>query len=112
MLGFGRSYVTQAQLAAAVKTLNERINLMATQAEIDALTTALTQVSTDLATTQSDLAASSTKLQAEINALSAANPTLDLTALQAAAAPIDGVVEALDTAAQQIGALVPTPPAT
>ena len=69
---------------------------MSTQADVDALTVAVTQISTDLAT-------ASTTLQAEIDKLVAANPALDLTALTAAIAPIDAAVNALDT-------LAPTPP--
>lgn len=69
---------------------------MASQADVDALTSAVDQVSADLASAQS-------KLQAEIDALAAANPSLDLTALQAAVAPLDSAVVAL-------GDLTPTPP--
>lgn len=69
---------------------------MATQAEVDAITEELHTVSADLADTSS-------KLQAEIDALASANPSLDLSGLQAAAAPLDASVRAL-------GNLVPTPP--
>lgn len=106
-------YVTQAELRSALDEINERINQMSTseQSQIDTITAELTQVSTDVATVQTDLAASSTALQAEIDALQSANPELDLTALTAAAAPIDAAVQALDTAAKAVGGLVPTPPA-
>jgi paraquat-inducible protein B len=90
-------YVTGAQLSRAVAELNERIDGMATQAAVDALTTELAQVAVDLHT-------ASATLQSEIDALAAANPTLDLSALQAAATPLDGQAQAL-------AALVPTPPA-
>jgi hypothetical protein len=81
----------------ALTHIHERLDLMATQADVDALTTAVDQIATDLTAAQS-------KLQAEINALAAANPGLDLTALQAAVAPVDAAVQAL-------GALAPSPPA-
>ena len=67
------------------------------QAAVDTLTSELGQVATDLH-------AASVKLQSEINALATTNPQLDLTALQAAAAP-------LDAQAQALAALVPDPAA-
>jgi hypothetical protein len=90
-------YVTRTELLSAVHTLNERIDGMATQADVDALTTTVDQVAADLSTAQ-------VKLQSEIDALGTANPRLDLTALNAAVAPLDSAVQAL-------GALTPTPPA-
>ena|ERR1035437_7181404 len=75
----------------AINELQE--NQMSTQAQVDALTAELTQVA-------SDLVASSAALQTEIDSLSAANPGVSLTALQAAA-------DALDPAVKAIGALVP-----
>jgi len=90
-------YVTHEQLERALEEINERIDGMSTQADVDALTTAVDQVATDLG-------AAKTELQSEIDALSAANPGLNLTALQAAIAPVDSAVQAL-------GALKPTPPA-
>lgn len=90
-------FVTQERFERALGEVHERIDGMATQADVDALTVAVGQISTDLATAQ-------TELQAEIDSLSAANPGLDLTALQAAVAPVDEAV-------QQLGALKPTPPA-
>lgn len=82
---------------SAVHNLNERIDLMATQADVDAITAEVGQIA-------ADLDADTTKLQTEIDALAAANPSLDLTALQAAVTPLDAKALAL-------GALVPTPPA-
>jgi multidrug resistance efflux pump len=76
----------------AIHDLQE--NQMSTQADVDAVTTAVDQVATDLVTTQS-------ALQAEIDLLASANPSLDLSALQAAVAPLDASVQAL-------GALQPT----
>lgn len=68
---------------------------MSTQADVDALTAAVNQVSTDVATAQ-------TTLQAEIDKLAAANPALDLSGLTAAVGALDPAVQALD-------ALAPTP---
>ncbi len=70
---------------------------MATQADVDAITTQVSQVA-------SDLKAAQASLQAEIDSLGSANPTLDLTALQTAVAP-------LDSAVQSLGGLKPTPKA-
>ena len=68
---------------------------MATQADVAALTTAVGVVANNLETAKS-------VLQGEIDALAAANPGLNLTALQAAVAPLDSAVQAL-------AALKPTP---
>lgn len=70
---------------------------MATQADIDQLTQQVTQV-------QTDLQSSTTEIQAEIDRLAAANPQIDVSALQAAVAPLDDKVKAL-------GQITPTPPA-
>ena len=77
--------------------IERKLTHMATQADVDAITTAVTQVAVDLATAKTDL-------QTEIDSLVTANPALDLTALQAAVAPVDAAVVALET-------LKPTPPA-
>lgn len=69
---------------------------MSTQAQVDALTAAVAQVSADLAT-------ASETLQAEIDNLANANPAIDLSALTAAVEPLDAAVNALDS-------LAPTPP--
>jgi hypothetical protein len=66
---------------------------MATQADVDALTAAVSGVSTDLA-------AAVTNIQAEIAALQTANPALDLSALQTAVSglvTVQGTVDALET---------------
>lgn len=70
---------------------------MASQADVDALTAALAQEDSDLNTAV-------TGIQAEIAALQAANPALDLTALSA---QVDATAVAVAAAA----ALVPAPPA-
>lgn len=79
----------------AIHNIEERQTM--TQADIDALTAQVDKVATDLAAAQA-------KLQTEIDNLAAANPGVDLTALQAAVAP-------LDAAAVALGGLTPTPPA-
>jgi outer membrane murein-binding lipoprotein Lpp len=89
--------VTQQEFWHAIEELNERIDQMATQADVDALTTQVQQVAGDLANAQ-------TKLQSEIDQLAANNPSVDLSGLQAAVAP-------LDSAVQSLGAITPTPPA-
>lgn len=92
--------VTTDQLTEALLALYdhiiERMQAMtdATQADIDALTAQVTQVASDLATAQ-------TTLQAEIDKL--AGVGVDVSALQAAVAPLDAAVVAL-------GGLTPTPP--
>jgi hypothetical protein len=83
-------YVTHAEL-------DRRLKGMASQQDVDALTTQVGQVATDLA-------AAKTALQTEIDQLAAANPTVNLAGLQAAVAPLDAAV-------QSLGALTPTPPA-
>lgn len=69
---------------------------MATQADVDALTTALDQVATDLAASQATL-------QVEIDKLAGPNPGLNFDGLRAEVAKLDPM-------AQAIGALKPTPP--
>jgi septal ring factor EnvC (AmiA/AmiB activator) len=91
--------VTTADLNNAVAGLTKQIKAlqeaeMTTQADVDALTQQVDTIATDLATSQG-------KLQAEIDALAAANPSLDLTGLQNAVAPLDAAVVAL-------GGLTPT----
>jgi hypothetical protein len=73
---------------------------MTQQDEIDALTSQVVQVAEDLATAK-------TTLQQEIDGIAAEHPAVDLSALQAAIAP-------LDTAAKALAALKPeaTEPAT
>jgi multidrug resistance efflux pump len=63
-------------------------NQMATQAEVDTITTEVQTVATDLTTAQ-------TALQAEIDSLAAANPSIDLSGLRTAVAPLAGAVTAL-----------------
>ena len=88
-------FVNYEQLKERLEPIERQ--LMSTQADVDAVTALVAQVATDLATAQADL-------QTQIDALAAANPAVSLTALQAAVAPLDAAVVALET-------LAPTPPA-
>jgi hypothetical protein len=92
-------FVTHRELYEAMEFLKERIDKMAeiSQADIDALTAQVQQV-------VSDLEAAKGNLQQELDNLSTANPSVDLTNLRAAVAPLDGAVNALNS-------LQPTPPA-
>lgn len=76
---------------------NERLSKMATQEEVDAITNQVNQVATDVENARATL-------QSEIDSLSSANPGVDVSALQAAVAP-------LDSAVQSLGQIQPTPPA-
>src|SRR5438309_9884094 len=78
-----------------VQYINRRLSHMATQADVDALTQQVGQVASDLQSAQ-------TQLQTEIDNIAAANPNLDLSALQSAIQPLDDSVKAL-------GNLQPTP---
>ena len=83
---------TQAAWRAIQRLERQQVT---TQADVDALTTQAGEIASDLATAKTDL-------QTEIDALSAANPGLDLTALQAAVSP-------LDQAAKDLAGLKPEP---
>jgi predicted nucleic acid-binding Zn-ribbon protein len=71
--------------------------VMATQADVDAILTAVQQVEADIQT-------ASDSIQTELNALANQNPSVDLSALQAE-------VSKLDPAVQALGALTPQAPA-
>ena len=79
---------TLAAAWRAIHSIERQLTHMATQAEVDTITTEVEKVATDLSTAQ-------TALQTEIDALAAANPTLNLSALQTAVAPLDAAVTAL-----------------
>jgi hypothetical protein len=99
-----RRYVTRQEFDRAISQLNERIATMATQADVDAITTQVDQVATDLANAK-------TALQQEIDQLASANPQLNLTALQSAVQPLDGAVQALDALKPDSPPPAATPPA-
>lgn len=90
--------VTSSDLQNAVNKINKRIDKLeaSEQGQIDALTSQVTQVSSDLETATQNL-------QAEIDSLASANPSLDLSALTNAIAPLDEAVNSLNN-------LKPTPP--
>lgn len=80
-------------LQSQVTTLTKDVAKMATQAEVDALTTAVNGVS-------ADLTAAVANISAELTALQNANPSLDLTGLTTAVSGLQGVqatVDALET---------------
>ncbi len=88
-----------AEMATRVTELKELILTTAgnTQADVDALTTAVGQLSAQLTT---DV----TNIQAEIAALQAANPGLNLANLQAAVGTLTNTVGTVNS-------IAPTPPA-
>lgn len=81
--------------------------LKATKEVVDKTATAVTTIQAGIAglqTTQADL-------QGQITALKAANPTLDLTALQASADAVSADVNTVEAAAEAaVTALAPPPP--
>lgn len=79
--------------------------LVATQADVDALTGQVGGLATILGSVQADLAASTAAIQQEIQQLQSG---LDLTALQAAVEPLAGMAQQIDDA---VKALNPAPPA-
>lgn len=91
----------------------ERLILMATQAEIDALTTQLTSSAAASAAATATLIADDASISAEIARLKVANPTLDITALSASVQASIDAVTAAQAAVDATTALVPavTPPA-
>lgn len=80
---------------ATTTALTEMRKTMATQADIDALTTKLSDM-------KDHLTSADAGIQAEIDALKAANPAVDVTALQSAVDALSGQVDAT-------AALVPAP---
>lgn len=92
----------RVSLRAQVAELTKEVKLMATQADVDALTARLAALDTRTTTAVA-------AIQAEIAALQAANPALDLTALTAA-------VSTLETDETSVEGLEPpavvTPPVT
>lgn len=73
---------------------------MATQAELDAATQALTVLTTDVATNVAQLQTDVTNLQALLN-----QPTLDATALDAAVAAAANTASNLDAAVASVTAI-------
>ena len=88
----------------AIMTQQDDLN-----ADVQALTTALADVTTQTG----NVVNLTTQIQAEIAALQAGNPALDLTALDSLAGQASQVSAALDSAVTSLGGLVPPaqPPA-
>jgi TolA-binding protein len=84
-------------------------DIMATQADIDAVTAALVSEDSALNTAVTNLTAADTAIQSEIAALQAANPALDLSGLQAEMTKSQAASAAVATAVAATAALVPAP---
>lgn len=84
----------------AIKRLEE--NQMATQEEVNTITTEVQKVAADLQT-------ASTTLQTEIDNLAAANPAVDLSGLRTAVQPLDAAVQALGNLQPLKAEPAPTP---
>lgn len=98
----------QRQLGHIQQRMQREISVA--QSDIDALTAALSDTNAELGTAMSDLAGDVTNIQAEITALQAAQPELDLTALTAAVAAAQSTADAVVAGVAAAAALVP--PAT
>ncbi len=96
------------QYAIEIALQLQRIeNTMATQADIDALDAEVTAFVTSVTADDSTLITATTGIAAEIVALQAANPTIDLTALQGHVTSLGSAVTQLGTDAASVQALVP-----
>lgn len=105
-----RGYVQDAmnQFATIQKTLAQIGKAMATQADIDALTSAVNDLATTVAADDSALNTAVTAIQAELNSLKAQG--VDVSNLQTAVTGAQSAVADLGTAVSGVQALVP--PAT
>jgi uncharacterized protein YjlB len=84
--------------------------IVATQADVDALTAAVGDLESQVTADETELGTAVAGIQAEIDALKNANPALDLTGLQAKVTDAQSAVTDLGTAVSSVSALVP--PAT
>jgi chromosome segregation ATPase len=100
--------VNQQQQALSLKRMQKEISVA--QSDIDALTSALSDTDAELGTAVANLNGDVTAIQAEIAALQAAQPDLDLTALTAAVQSAQSTADAVAAAVASAAALVP--PAT
>lgn len=82
--------VTNAQILRSLQELHAKVDIVMTQQ--DDLNAAATEIQAENA----DLATAAANIAAEIAALKAANPALDLTALDAAVAGIPSAQAAVD----------------
>lgn len=85
----------------------ERLTHMATQADVDALTTAVNAFIDTVQTETTELAAADAAILAEIANLQSANPALDLTALTDAVGRGSTAVANLQAAADTVEAIPP-----
>lgn len=102
----------QRQLGHNQQRMQREISVA--QSDIDALTAALSDTNAQLGTAVNDLAGDVTNIQAEIAALQAAQPQLDLSGLTAAVAAAQSTADAVAAGVAAAAALVPpavTPPA-
>lgn len=93
-----------------IKKLEIGVQQMASQADVDALTAALNAEDAELGTAVSGLQGSVTAIAAEIAALQAAQPALDLSALSAEVANSQAQADAVAAAVASAAALVPPAP--
>lgn len=104
------SAVEQAVRSLEFNQLKEQREISVAQSDIDALTTALSDTDAELGTAVTNLTGDVTAIQAEIAALQAAQPQLDLTALTNAVQNAQSTADAVAAAVASAAALVP--PAT
>lgn len=84
------AFITRREYQHQLERIYRRISiLMTSQADITAIVDSVAQV-------EADLAASQATLQSELDALSQANPSLDLSGVQAAVASLDDHAKALN----------------
>lgn len=98
--------VTALEVIAGI----EGAMIVATQADVDALTAAVGDLESQVTADETQLGTAVAGIQAEIDALKNANPALDLTGLQAKVTEAQGAVTDLGAAVNNVSALVP--PAT
>jgi hypothetical protein len=89
-------FVTREEFENFKRTLNKKVDKMASQQDVDALQAQVDQDKVDLTT-------GIATVQAEVDALVVANPAIDVTNLQASVAALSPVVA-------DVGAIKPTPP--
>lgn len=89
--------VTNTQIMRSLQLLHEKVDILMTQAD---------DLAADVTTIEAGVAAlgqAAIAIQAEIDALKAANPALDLSALDAAAAALSPAVAAVSALAPPAG---------
>jgi hypothetical protein len=107
-------FITRDEFRDELAKLNERMNSMATQADVDALTQTVQTQTTQLGQVASDVTAAQTKIQDELNSLEAqinAGGAVNLDGLKTAVDALGTAITPLDGAVQALGALTPAPAA-